>query len=204
MAILQIGGTYMRKGLPDTSQNKNIDTFILSEYQGMLRIIRTCALLDERLAHLQDESFNVEADIIIDDFLSIEGIFWPSFIVKQGTCTLKILKDSYYRKDDTMRESRIATEMHHRLLLENEGTDEGEGLPEHIECSLLSQTTFSERTEPSLLSRKKTFLEKTYVNTNTITKARGAKKGDIGNSYVTRGFIRIDSASGCIMEESHE
>jgi hypothetical protein len=189
---------------PDSDKNRKIDPAILAEYEGLLRLTRSWALNDAMLAQVEGDSFTVETDIIVDDFLSLEGIFSPPCTIKQGSSTLKILKDSYYRRDNKEIEGKIMTEMRLTYLLENEGAEEGKRLPEHIECSLLSETTYLQKTEASLLSRQKTYLEKSFVHTNTITKTPGWKEQDAGKSYTTRGFIRIDAASGHIMEESHE
>jgi hypothetical protein len=194
----------MKKGLPEAGKCRKTDLTILSEYEGMLRIIRSCALLDSRLVRAEGDSFSVETDIVIDDFLSLEGVFAPSFVIRQSSSTLKILKDSFCDENLKDVSGKISTEMRHTIMIENEGSEEGEGMPLTIECALFSETTYVEKKEASLLSRQRKYLEKSFAHTATITKTPGSKRHDVGKSSTTRGFVRIDAASGHVMEESNE
>jgi len=189
---------------------KSFDPFTISEYLSLLRIVNINSIVEPDLVEKDnDESFILVRNIVLDDMITLEGILTNSYRLINSSTVLTIKKDSYYKKEDNDISSTIATEMKSRLTLEKNDTDEEPDLPSLIECELSSQTTYSEKAESGLLSRRKVYLEKTYTHSNILTHMSYSDPSiqatvDLQKSYISKGYCKIDANSGHIVEERYE
>jgi len=189
---------------------KSFDPFTISEYLSLLRIITINSIAEPDLVEKDnDDSFILVRNIILQDMITLDGILTNGYRLTDSSTVLTIKKDSYYKKEDNDISSKIATEMKSRLTMEKSDSDEEPDLPSLIECELTSQTTYSEKAESGLLSKRKVYLEKTYTHSNIVTHMSYSDPSiqatvDLQKSHISKGYCKIDANSGHIVEEHYE
>ncbi|GEM_PF-1647796 len=189
---------------------KSLDPFTISEYLNLLRIIAVNSIVEpEIVVKDNDESFVLVRDIVLDDLITLEGILTHDYRLTGSSTIFTIKRESYYKKEENNLSSLIVTEMKSRLTLEKSDTGEEYDLPVSIECELSSLTTYRERTEALLISKRKVFLEKTYTHSNTLTHMSYRDPSvpatvDLQKSHISKGYCKIDVNSGHIIEEHYE
>jgi hypothetical protein len=189
---------------------KSFDPFTISEYLSILRLMTINAIVEPDLLEKEgEESFTLTRDLVLDDMISLEGIFSESYRMTGNSTVLTIKKGSYYRKEDNEVSSMIVTEMKSRLTVEKGNSDEEPALPSMIECDLCTQTTYREKAESGLISKRRVHLEKTYTHNSTTTHMSYSDPFisatvDLQKSHVSKGYCKIDANSGHIVEENYE
>lgn len=183
------------------------DPFTISEYENIIRIIHIYARENPGLVTLKDGSFTLNDDIVIEDPVSVSGALTHSYDIRKSTAKLTIRKDSFYISDPEPA-SRISMETVCNFLAERESDDESSDIPEILNCSLVTNTTFVEKSESTLLSKKKSFVEKTYSHTLTATEFvedtdPALVPDDAKKIYKKEGYCKINAATGYVIEEKH-
>lgn len=183
----------------------HFDPFTLSEYENLIRVIRIQALVNPALLETRGESFWLKDDIVIDEHLSATGVFTPPYEIDESRATLRIKKESFLVEKKNVR-GEINTETECHFVLRRGEGDEFSQLPERLRCELITQNTYSEKAESTLLSKNKIFVEKKYRHILTTTEFteemdRALIPDDARKTYTLEGSCKVDATTGYVMEE---
>jgi hypothetical protein len=181
---------------------KHFDPFTPSEYLNLLNIIRLNGKLSPECITLKGDSFTLEKDLVLRDYIHLDGIFTQPYEINKSSFTITILKNSFFQAgQENMGKLSLTMEGHIRIA--RTSADDITYFPDALECRLHSAVLFEECTEIGLISRRKVFYEKTFHHYAIVTGSSPAwEESNPGHSV--KGYFKIDASSGNVLEEINE
>jgi len=180
-------------------ETKHFDPFTPSEYLNLLRVIRLHGRFSPESVRLDGDSFSIEKDLLLKDYLKLDGVFSHPYEINKKTINITVLKGSFLAAGQE-NSGKISLIMEATIRIAGIGGDDMTFFPDVMEFKLYSTVLFEEYAESGLISRRKVYMEKTFHHRSTMTSSIPAWE-DHTTSHSVKGYFKIDAASGNILEE---
>ncbi len=180
---------------------KHFDPFTPSEYVNLLRIIRLHGRIYPEIVTVRGDSFTVEEDLLLKDYLSLDGIFNHPYEINKNSITITVLKDSFFTAGQESC-GKISLIMEAAIRIASLGGDDMTFFPDVMEFRLYSMMLFEEYMESGLISKRKVYLEKTFHHRSTMTSSVPAWE-EHSPSHSVKGYFKLDASAGTILEEAY-